>query len=185
MGIISFVIYIAIIYFFVAKAIKESGSSSTTSTVSGSIRSYFGNVEKVYSTSSLTIYRGDKSGDSFIIASKNSLNTITTLDLTTINEVATKHHIHNKILICNYTFDNTSPVGKKLREYDIKVWSALKLFKLVAQNNNDTVSTTSPLSTSDTLDDDCEIEEANDPIQSGTFNTHGIFSIFNDKPDRL
>lgn len=172
------IIYFLIIYFAIKYVTKYSKSHNFFNEVT--LKSYFTNLQKVFLTSSMTLYSGDKSGENFLIAVKFSNTPISSLDLSTIYDVAERYHLHSKLLLCNQTLTSDSPLYKKSKEYEIQILNSANFMKLLNGTESDSV-----LTTSDTSDDVCDIDEPTDPIQNGAFNTHGIFSIFKDKPDRL
>lgn len=183
---IIFIVFIAIIYSYISK-----GTNLTIKNLFSTYMNYLSNVKLFYSDANILLYRADKSGENFVFAIKNTSYPFTITDVFTLYDKAEKLHIHNKILITDYPVDASSAIYKKVREYKITVWNSNKLKSLVENEFNDSFEsstsskTSSPLSTSNTSDDNCEIEEANDPIQDGSFNTHGIFSFLGNKPDRL
>lgn len=182
-------IFISLLFFIfiiiTVCANSASGSLSFYGSAQKIIRSKFSNVSIPYSDSSLTLCRGDKSGENFLFAIKNSLSPFSLQDVEKLYEKAEKLHIHNKILITDFPIDNTIITPKKLKEYEIDIWNSKKLASISTPNTSSTYDS-SALKTSDTSDDDCYIEEdLNDPIQDGTFHTHSIFSVFNNKVDHL
>lgn len=174
-----------IIYIFIFLAIFWYIFKNNTSILSyyNIINTCFSNVSLVYSDTNITLYRGDKAGENFIFAMKNNSTAFSLSDITILFEKAEKLHIHSRILITDIPI-SSSVTTKKLKEYEIQIWSSEKLRNI--KNSVTDGSSFSPLETSDTLDDTCEIDESpDDPIQDGTFNTHGIFSIFTDKTEHL
>lgn len=185
MLIISFLLFIFII---VMMAISTNTSLSSYSSALKIIRTHFSNVSILYSDYSITLCRGDKSGENFLFAIKNNSSSFSLQDIENLYEKAEKLHIHNRILITDLPINTTTIIAKKLKEYEIDIWNSTKLASISSPNTNTSTSTynSSALKTSDTSDDDCYIEEdLNDPIQDGTFHTHSIFSIFNNKTEHL
>lgn len=195
-----YIIIIIYIFSFFSKFVKLQGLFDINF-----LKSYFSNVEKVYTTASMSLYKADRSGENFLFAIKNNSNPVTLSDLTTLYEIAEKYHIHNKVFVTEYQINNSSVLYKKIKEYEIQVWNSATIAKFTSYTdttnnyinplkdkikmstsfNSSSQTSFSPIKTSDTSDDKCEIEEAFDPIQEGAFKTHGIFSIFRDKPDHL
>ncbi len=181
-------IFISLLFFiFIIILCANSANISLSSYSSAQkvIRTKFSNVSIPYSDYSLTLCRGDKSGENFLFAIKNSFSPFSLQDVEKLYERAEKLHIHNKILITDFPIDNTIITTKKLKEYEIDIWNSQKLASISTPNTSSTYDS-SALKTSDTSDDNCYIEEdLEDPIQDGTFHTHSIFSIFNNKVDHL
>lgn len=182
-------IFISLLFFIViiimVCANSTSGSLSFYGSAQKSIRAKFSNVSIPYSDYSLTLCRGDKSGENFLFAIKNSFSPFSLQDIEKLYEKAEKLHIHNKILITDFPIDNTTITQKKLKEYEIDIWNSKKLAS-ISEPHASSPYDSSALKTSDTSDDNCYIEEdLDDPIQDGTFHTHSIFSIFNSKIERL
>lgn len=173
-------IFVFILIWFLINIINNDNSLSKYSSILPIISSGFSNVVIAYSNYNITLYRGDKSGENFLFAVKNNPISFSLNDINIIYEKAEKLHIHNKIIITDFPISTSSTISEKLQEYGIEVWNRNKL-KSIALSTS-----TSALKTSDTSDDTCDIDEnLEDPIQDGTFNTHGIFSIFNDKTEHL
>lgn len=185
-------VIIIIFFIFICIYISKNANLSIRNLFS-SYMNYLSNVNLFYSDGEILLYRADKDGENFIFALKNTSYHFSLKDVATLYEKAEKLHIHNKVLITDYPIDSSSAIYKKIKEYGITVWNSTKLTKLLENEFNDSYDTTkysskhssSALTTSDTSDDTCEIDEANDPIQDGTFNTHGIFSFLGNKPDHL
>lgn len=185
MSIISFLFFIFIIV-MIAKS--NNITLSSYSSALKIIRANFSNVSIPYSDYSVTLCRGDKSGENFLFAIKNNSSPFSLQDVENLYEKAEKLHIHNRILITDLPINNTTITPKKLKEYEIDIWNSTKLASISTPNTNTSTSTynSSALKTSDTSDDNCYIEEdLDDPIQDGTFHTHSIFSIFNNKTEHL
>lgn len=179
---VSFLFFIFIIILFASSANSPISSYSYAQKV---IRKSFSNVSIPYSDYSLTLYRGDKSGENFLFAIKNSFSPFSLQDVEKLYEKAEKLHIHNKILITDFPIDNTIITPKKLKEYEIDIWNNKKLANISTPNASSTYDS-SALKTSDTSDDNCYIvEDLDDPIQEGALHTHSIFSIFDNKVDHL
>ena len=140
----------------------------------------FSNVEKLYTTSTMNIYKGDKSGENFLLAIKLPYKTISNLDLSTIYDIAEKNHLHNKILISNENISSNPNLSKELKKYDIRILNSFDFQRMVIG-----LGSSSILTTSDTSDDDCDIDEPNNPIKYERSDSNSIFSIFRNKPDRL
>lgn len=179
-----FIIFFIFICYYILK-----NSNVGIKTLFSTYMNYMSNMKLLYSDGSILLYRGDKDGENFVFALKNNSSTFSSTDIYTLYEKAEKLHIHNKILITDYPIDSSSTIYKKVREYKIAVWNSSKLSSLInaeyGENSSYTPSSSSALKTSDTSDDNCDIDESNDPIQDGAFNTHGIFSLLGNKPDRL
>ena len=144
------------------------------------LKKYFSNLQMVLNTSNITLYKGDKSGENFLIAVKYSSTPTSNLELAKVYEISEKFHIHNKILLSNENIASNPSLDKKLREYDIRVLNSSSFQKLI--NNSESLSV---LETSDTSDDTCDIDESTSPIKYEKFNVHSILSFFRNKPDRL
>ena len=142
------------------------------------LKKCFSNFQKVYTTSSMTLYKGDRSGENFLLAVKFSSTPISKLDISTIYDVSKKQHIHNKILVTYENINSDSALNKMLKESEIQILSSSDLQNLLSNSK-----TSSVLQTSDTSDDNCEIEESTNPIQYN--KDYGLFSFFKNKPDRL
>ena len=140
----------------------------------------FSNVQKLFTTSTMTIYKGDRSGENFLLAIKFPYKPISKLDLSTIYDIAEKNHLHNKILISNENVSSNPNLNKELKKYDIRIVNSLDFQKNMGSSNSSSI-----LTTSDTSDDHCNIDEPNNPIKYINSDSKGIFSIFRNKPDRL
>lgn len=163
-----FLVFYIIIFVYILYSIKKKNLAFT---IMSTITSYFNNAKTVYSDSNITLYTGDKFGNNFILAVKPNSTAFSSLDISTLYEKATQLHIHNKIIVTDIPL-NSSTTYRKLKEYEIEIWNSNKLNSFLVSNTS-----TSPLQTSDTSDDTCDIEEdSNDPIQNGAFHTHSLFS---------
>lgn len=173
MSSVFFILFIFVIVYVIKKA---SSSSSYSYFNERKVRMYFSNVEKVFTSSTIALYKGDKSGENFLIAIKLTYSPISNLDLSTIYDVSVKYHIHNKILLSNEDISSNQLLSKKLKEYEIRVIGAYEFQNLM--NGSSSV-----LETSNTSDDNCHIDEANNPIKfvEPKFN---IFSILKSKQDK-
>ncbi len=180
--IIIIVIFLIIISYYILKP----NDMSLKSLFSEYIKS-FSNVELFFSDNTISLYKGDKSGENFIFGLVKNSYLFSYKDIYTLYEKGEALHIHNKVLITDYPITPSSPTYKKIKNYEITVWDSEKLRKLVYNEYDSNSSySTSPLNTSNTSDDTCDIDDdPYDPIQNGAFNTHSIFSIFNNKVDHL
>lgn len=149
-----------------------NNTSASTRITSELITARFSNVSKVYTDIYITIYSCDKSGENFLFALQNRSSSFSLNDITHLYEKAEKLHIHNKILI---TDSSINPyLSPKIEEYNIDVWNKEKLLEVCNQNSN---YSSSPLKTSNTSDDTCEIDvNSNDPIKENpSFKFNDIF----------
>lgn len=182
---ITIVAFCIIVYFSISK------TNASIKNLFSSYMNYLSNVKLFYSDAEILLYRADKSGENFVFAIKNNSSPFTIKDVSTLYDKSEKLHIHNKILITDYPVDSSSAIYKKVKEYQITIWNSKKLSNLIENEFNDSYDSSykskssSPLTTSNTSDDTCDIEDSVDPIQDGAFNTHGIFSLLGNKPDRL
>ena len=144
------------------------------------LKIYFSNVQKIFNTSNMSLYKGDKSGENFLLAIKSSPTLISKLDLSTIYDIAEKNHIHNKILFSDEYINPNSSLYKTLEMYEIQILNNYDFKRLVS--NADSLSV---LKTSNTSDDNCTIDESTNPIQYEKNTSYGILSFFKNKPDRL
>ena len=177
--------FLSILFTIALFSIAISAKKTLTSYTSALsiIRAHFSNVSIVYSDSRITLCRGDKSGENFLFALRGN-SAFSLQDIETLYEKAEKLHIHNRIIITDYSIDNTVS-EKKLKEYEIDVWDTSKLASISTPSTSNPADA-SVLKTSDTSDDTCYIEEnSDDPIKDGAFHTHSIFSIFNNKTEHL
>lgn len=182
---ISFIVFIFFIVFITSTYISTS-SNLSIKVLFSKYMNYLSNAKLIYSNASILLYTGDKSGENFIFAVSNTSYPFSYKDICTLYEKAESLHIHNKILITDQTITTSSTLYKKLIEYDITIWNSKKLKSLMNDADSNLSYSSSPLKTSDTSDDTCDIDDTPyDPIQDGSFNTHGIFSIFNNKIERL
>ena len=179
-------LFIILMIFILNYIFKKSPSLTINE---NTLRRYFSNLEKISISSTMTLYKGDKSAENFLIAVKSLSTPISDDDMLRIYDTAEKFHLHNKILFTNENTKNNTNLIKKLKAYDIQVLNYSDIQKLINNiiipSNLKTSSnskTTSILKTSDTSDDKCEIEEPNNPIQ---YKDSGFFSFLRNKPDRL
>ena len=173
------VIYFFIIFFIIYN-VSIKNSKNTKFLSEEKLKTYFSNVQKIYSTSNMSLYKGDKSGENFLLAIKFSSNPTSKLDLSTIYDIAEKNHIHNKILFSDEYINPNSLLYKTLESYEIQILSNYDFQKLTC--NSDFLSV---LRTSNTSDDNCNIDESTNPIQYEKNTSYGILSFFKSKPDRL
>lgn len=179
-----FISFLFFIFIIILCANSTNISLSSYGSAQKVIRTKFSNVSIPYSDYSLTLCRGDKSGENFLFAIKNNFSPFSLQDVEKLYEKAEKLHIHNKILITDFPINNTIITPRKLKEYEIDIWNSQKLASISTSNSSTYES--SALKTSDTSDDNCYIvEDLDDPIQEGALHTHSIFSIFNNKVDHL
>lgn len=171
MGIIIFIIFCVVI-------ISISKSNTVNNLTEKKIRMYFTNVEKIFNSVDLILYKGDRSGENFLVAVKPNYLAFSILDLSKIYDTSEKYHIHNKILLSDGKLGSNQSVAKKLKEYEIRVLNHTEFEKIIS--NSDSFSI---LKTSDTSDDNCRIDKADSPIKY--VENSGIFSIFRKKIDRL
>ena len=171
MEVIIFIIIVIVI-------ISLSKSNNVNYSIEKKIRMYFTNVEKIFNSVDLILYKGDKSGENFLVAVKPNYLAFSILDLSKIYDISEKYHIHNKILLSDGHLTSNQSVAKKLKEYEIRVLNRFEFEKVIA--NSDSISI---LETSDTSNDNCHIDKANNPIKYE--DNSSIFSIFRKKEDRL
>ncbi len=91
-------IFISLLFFiFIIILCANSANISLSSYSSAQkvIRTKFSNVSIPYSDYSLTLCRGDKSGENFLFAIKNSFSPFSLQDVEKLYERAEKLHIHN------------------------------------------------------------------------------------------
>lgn len=169
-------IYLLIIFIIVVNIINKSKTNIFPNELK--LRENFSNVEKVFSTSTMTLYKGDKSGENFLLAIKSPSRPTSKLDLSTIYDIAEKYHLHNKILFTNEKINSNPSLSKGLKEYDIRVLNSFDFQKITSSSESSSI-----LETSDTSDDNCEIDESTSPIKYQ--NSNGIFSFLKNKSDRL
>lgn len=183
---IGFIIFLIFLYFFIYKYSMNTAGTTYSLFNSALTGANFSNIKKIYSDINITLFQADDDGENFIFALKNNSTQPSMLDFQTLYEKAQKLHIHNKVFVSNYPVGNTSLLYKKLKELGIVIWDNNKLYSLA----NSTVSTNSKntssvLTTSDTSDDDCEIDdEPFNPIQDGN-SVHSLLSLFGNKPEHL
>lgn len=147
----------------------------------------FSNLEIAYSSKPLEIIKADKSGENYLFGVKKDSSSFTTNNIHSFYEYAQKNHIHRIILVTYSPVENTNPIYKLVKEYDMDVWDYNKLLKLCIKFDatSDTEYSASVLSTSDTSDDTCTQDDSFDPIQDENPKTNSIFSGLFNKPDRL
>ena len=153
----------------------------------------FANVANVAAFNDFYIIRADADGENYIFAVKKHYAQFTNAEISKFYEYASKAHIHYTILVTYSSITPSSPIYRKIKEYDIEVWDYKKLIALsstTTQNStnksNGAISNTySILKTSDTSNDKCKIDKNSfDPIQDGNLS-EGLFSKIFDKPTRL
>lgn len=183
----NFLFFIIIVCFFIVSLCTPN--TSTKNSISNLFISVlknkqFSNIHKTYIDSNIVIYQADNDGENFIFLLKNNSMPLSLKDIEFFYEKAVKFHIHNKVVVTSLINDS-SPIYKKIREYEIDIWDTNKLQNLSKSKNN-SISSSSILKTSDTSNDTCKIDPyQNNPIQNGKSNTHSLLSIFGNKPDRL
>ena len=172
------IIYFFIIFIIVINIINKSKTNMFPD--EQKLKENFSNIERVFSTSTMTLYKGDKSGENFLLAIKSPSRPTSKLDLSTIYDIAEKYHLHNKILFTNENISSNPSLNKGLKEYNIR---ALNSFDF--QNIMNGLGSSSILETSDTSNDNCNIDESTSPIKYEKSDSNGIFSFLKNKPDRL
>ena len=112
------VIYFFIIFIIVINIMNKSKTKMFIN--EQKLKENFSNIEKVFNTSTMTLYKGDKLGENFLLAIKSPSGTISKLDLSTIYDIAEKYHLHNKILFTNENINSNPSLNKELKKYNIR-----------------------------------------------------------------
>lgn len=180
-------IFYAIIFYIIYISVKGNLASPYSLLNRVFLIQEFSNISNVYSTSSLSIIRADKSGENYIFGVKKDGSLFTVRDIEKIYAIAHGLHIHTIVLASKTPITNTNSIYRKLREYNIDVWDSQKLTALASEQSSATSSHKySVLKTSDTSDDKCHIDTNSfDPIQEENLKPHSLFSGLFDKPDHL
>jgi hypothetical protein len=144
----------------------------------------FSNVKRIFIINNLEIYQADSDGENFLLAFKNSNVQFSGNDIDVLYEKSKKFHIHNIIVISNSPIPTTSVAYKKIKDYGIDIWNNQETEEVT--KNTVSYKSSSVIKTNNTSNDNCDIDDDPfDPIQDGTFHTHSLFSIFNDKTEKL
>lgn len=182
-------IFLVIFLLFLSFGIFKSTSSYSPSSLLKEVFKIqgFSNIEIAYSSKSLEIIKADKSSENYLFEVKKDTSSFTMNNIQSFYEYAQKKHIHRIILVTYSPVENTSPIYKLVKEYDMDVWDYNKLLKLCIKFDatSDTEYSVSVLSTSDTSDDTCTQDDSFDPIQDENPKTNSIFSGLFNKTDRL
>lgn len=180
-------IFYCIIIYVIYKSIKGNLGSAYSLLNRVFLVQEFSNISNVYSTSSLSIIRADKSGENYVFAVKKDATLFTVRDIEKVYAIAQGLHIHTIVIAVKAPITNTNSIYRKIREYNIDVWDIQKLTALASEASSATSSHNySVLRTSDTSDDKCHIDKNSfDPIQEKTLKPHSLFSGLFDKPDHL
>ena len=136
------------------------------------IRDFLKKLEKIYKTTEMVLYKGNRTGEDFIIAIKSK--PISNLDLLTIADVAKKQHIYNKIIITSENLYSDPQLAQSLKDYEIEVLSGYNLGLIL--RGLDPVPETNEISNNiyETA------ETATNPIQEKT-KTYNIIQLFGKK----
>ena len=125
----------------------------------------------------MKIINANAHGENYIFGVRNNMY-FSFQDIETIYHISEKEHIHNVIIVTSSKKYIHSSIDVKIKDYNIEVWDNEKLYSLLNESN-------STLKTSDTSDDNCEIEEdTSSPINETSKNIGLLDSLF-DKPDKL
>ena len=180
-------IFYGIIFYIIYKNFKKNLGSAYSLLNKVFLVQHFSNISNVYSTSSLSIIRADKSGENYIFGVKKDGTLFTVRDIEKIYAIAQGLHVHTIVIAVKTPITNTNSIYRKIREYNIDVWDAQKLSALATEKSSATSSHKySVLKTSDTSDDTCKIDKNSfDPIQEETLKPHSLFSGLFDRPDHL
>lgn len=145
----------------------------------------FSNIKLLLSTSSFNLTTADSHGENYLFATKNNGTTFSLNDIESIYEKAKKFHIHNVVILTSQDTNSSTPLNRKIREYEFEVWNSAKIKSLLANSNNSSY-TKSVLRTSNTSYDKCKIDNTPvDPIQSGSSKSHSLFTNPFQRPTRL
>ena len=180
-------IFGAIIFYMIYKKIKGSITSPYALLNKIFLVQQFSNISNVYSTSSLSIIRADKSGENYIFGVKKDASLFSARDIEKIYAIAHGLHTHTIVLAVKEPISKTNSIYRKIIEYKIDVWDIQKLSALASEQSSANSSHHySVLKTSNTSDDTCKIDKNSfDPIQEESLKPRSLFSGLFDKPDHL
>ncbi len=181
------IIFIIIIYFVFKKSnINYSNNLYLFNKIS--MLKKFSNIQTFPSFVNGYIFRGvDTQGENILFVIKNNSLEISNIDVTSIYENATKLHYHNIVLVVSSIINPN--IIKLLNSYNITYWDRRKMLSIINNSNNiidDNINKNSTiLTTSNTSDDKCTIEESFNPIMDADTKKTSIFASLFNKPDKL
>ena len=178
------IIYIA----FKKSGINLSNITSTVSLLNKALKNQqFSNIKTMSNSHGLSLITADSHGENYLFVLKNISTPISFNELDYIYNIANKFHIHNVVIISKDSILPSSPLGKKIVDYNFEVWTIAKLVSLThTSSNNNSTYTKSVLRKSDTSYDNCKIDNTPvDPIQHGTSKSHSLLGNIFQKPNRL
>ena len=129
----------------------------------------FSSIKTILNSSDLTLITADSHGENYLFALKVNSMPFSSTQMDSIYDRANKLHIHNVVIINKDAILPSSPLGKKIVDYNFEVWTLNKLISLArTSSNSNSTYTKSVLRTSDTSYDKCKIDDNPvDPIQHG------------------
>ena len=100
---INLIVY-AIIFYMIYKSVKENLGSAYSLLNKVFLVQQFSNISNVYSTSSLSIIRADKSGENYVFGVKKDGTSFTIRDIEKIYAIAQGLHIHTIVIAVKTIF---------------------------------------------------------------------------------
>lgn len=181
-------LFVIIILWSIYKTIAPCVSGSCYTLLNNLLKTQtFSNIITLFNSSSFSIIRADNNGENYAFGVKKDFSPITSGEIDRLFEVAQRNHLHTIILATYTAIPTSSPLFKKVKNYNIEVWDYKKLTALASETSSANSSHSySVLKTSDTSGDHCKIDtDSFDPIQENSSKVHGLFSGLFDKPNHL
>lgn len=120
-------------------------------------------------------------GENYLLQIMKTGNNVSTNNIHTLAEYATKAHYHNVILIPgNCTISKSAKTV--ISEYSIQIWDNTKLNEFSLQNSQTTSAQTMA---SNKFENSTSINHPDDPIQDGKKANSFLANFFGNKPEKL